>query len=170
MLERWGNGLPPAQVHVVTVPRPGGPPGELWQRFCTVLGIDPAWAPREGSRRNPSIGVAESTLLRRLNARLKEAGLPSDQYRALVRQLVVHETLAARPRHAAGDAAAGRLRLGRGGRPGLDRLGQGRGVDVVGDLDELRPVPPAGRRRVARPGPAAAARRQLTPPSTRSSP
>ena len=83
---------------MVTVPRPGGPPEELWQRFCSVLGIDPAWAPREGSRRNPSIGAAESTLLRRVNARLKEAGLPSDQYRALVRQLVVHETLAARPR------------------------------------------------------------------------
>ena len=31
---------------------------------------DPAWAPREGGRRNPSIGAAESTLLRRVNARL----------------------------------------------------------------------------------------------------
>ena len=37
------------------------------------------------------------------------------------------------PADAAGDAAARRLRLGRGGRPGLDRLGQGRDVDVVGD-------------------------------------
>ena len=110
----------------MTVPQPGGPPEELWQRFCTALGIDPAWAPLESDRRNPSIGVAESTLLRRLNARLKEAGLPSDQYRALVRQLVVHETLAAAAADAAGDAAAGRLRLGRGGRAGLDRLGQGR--------------------------------------------
>ena len=79
VLERWGNGLAPAQVHVVTVPRPGVPPEELWQRFCAVLGIDPAWAPREGGRRNPSIGAADSTLLRRVNVRLKEAGLPSDQ-------------------------------------------------------------------------------------------
>ncbi|HRD63839.1 MAG TPA: hypothetical protein PL137_23270, partial [Nocardioides sp.] len=58
VLERWGGGLRPEQVHVVTVPRPGGPPAELWERFCTALGIDPTWAPREGGRRNPSIGTA----------------------------------------------------------------------------------------------------------------
>jgi len=87
VLERWGGGLTPAQVHVVTVPRPGGPPEALWHRFCTALGIDPAWAPLEGARRNPSIGTAESTLLRRVNAQLKDAGLPSDQYRALVHRL-----------------------------------------------------------------------------------
>ena len=144
VLERWGNGLAPAQLHVVTVPRPGGPPEELWQRFCTVLGIDPAWAPRDGSRRNPSIGAAESTLLRRVNARLKEAGLPSDQYRALVRQLVVHETLAARPRMQP-------VTLPPDAHDWAEEVAQGwidwlkaSGVDVVGDLEELRPVrPPA---------------------------
>ena len=61
VLERWGEGLTPAQVHVVTVPRPGGPAEELWLRFCTALGLDPAWAPEDGGRRNPSIGTAEST-------------------------------------------------------------------------------------------------------------
>ncbi len=38
---------------------------------------------------------------------------------------------------------------------------KGSGVDVVGDLEELRPVRPAGRRGVARPRPAPAARRHL---------
>ncbi len=144
VLERWGNGLAPAQVHVVTVPRPGGPTEELWQRFCTALGIDPAWAPRAGARRNPSIGAAESTLLRRVNARLKKAGLPSDQYRALVRQLVVHETLAARsemtPVTLPPDAYDWAEEVAQGW---IDWV-KGAGVDVVGDLDELRPVrPPA---------------------------
>ena len=130
---------------MVTVPRPGGPPEELWQRFCTVLGIDPAWAPREGARRNPSIGAAESTLLRRVNARLKEAGLPSDQYRALVRQLVVHETLAVRPRMQQvtlpPDAYDWAEEIAQGW---IDWV-KGANVDVVGDLEELRPVrPPAG--------------------------
>jgi hypothetical protein len=145
VLERWGNGLAPAQVHLVTVPRPGGPPEELWQRFCTALGIDPAWAPREGARRNPSIGTAESTLLRRVNARLKESGLPSDQYRALVRQLLVHETLAARP-------SMTPVMLPPEAHDWAEEVAQGwidwvkgAGVDVVGDLDDLRPVrPPAG--------------------------
>lgn len=145
VLERWGNGLPPSQVHVVTVPRPGGPPEELWQRFCTALGIDPAWAPREGVRRNPSIGTAESTLVRRVNARLKEAGLPSDQYRALVRQLVVHETLAGRrrmqPVTLPPDAYDWAEEVAQGW---IDWV-KGAGVDVVGDLEELRPVrPPEG--------------------------
>jgi hypothetical protein len=143
VLERWGHGLSPAQVHVVTVPRPGGPPEELWQRFCTALGIDPAWAPREGARRNPSIGAAESTLLRRVNARLKQAGLPSDQYRALVRQLVVHETLAARP-------GMRPVTLPPDAYDWAEEVAQGwvdwvkeSGVDVVGDLDELRPLRPS---------------------------
>jgi hypothetical protein len=145
VLDRWGNGLPPERVHVITVPRPGGPPAELWQRFCTALGIDPAWAPREGARRNPSIGTAESTLLRRVNARLKAAGLPSDQYRALVRQLVVHETLATRARMQPvtlpPDAYDWAEEIAQGW---IDRV-KGAGVDVVGDLEELRPVrPPAG--------------------------
>jgi hypothetical protein len=143
VLERWGNGLPPAQVHVVTVPQPGAPPGELWRRFCTAVGIDPAWAPLEGERRNPSIGTAESTLLRRLNARLKDAGLASDQYRALVRQLVVHETLAARP-------GMEPVTLPPDAHDWAEEVAQswidqalGSGVDVVGDLEELRPRRPA---------------------------
>jgi hypothetical protein len=143
VLERWGDGLTPAQVHVVTVPRPGGPPEELWLRFCAALGLDPAWAPREGGRRNPSIGTAESTLLRRVNARLKAAGLPSDQYRALVRQLVVHETLAARPNRVP-------VTLPPDAYDWAEEVAQswidwvkGSGVDVVGDLEELRPVRPS---------------------------
>ena len=143
VLERWGSGLPPSQIHVVTVPRPGGPADELWRRVCAALGIDPAWAPADGGRRNPSIGAAESTLLRRVNARLKAAGLPSDQYRALVRQLVVHETLAAR-------ADMVPVTLPPEAYDWAEEVAQGwidwvkaAGVDVVGDLEELRPVRPA---------------------------
>ena len=143
VLERWGNGLPPTQVHLVTVPQPGAPPGELWRRLCAAVGIDPAWAPVDSERRNPSIGTAESTLLRRLNARLKEAGLPSDQYRALVRQLVVHDTLAQRP-----DMVA--VTLPPQAHDWAEEVAQswidyakGSGVDVIGDLEELRPVRPA---------------------------
>ncbi|HEX5088187.1 MAG TPA: hypothetical protein VFV89_10290 [Nocardioides sp.] len=145
VLERWGNGLAPSRVHVVTVPRPGGPPEELWQRFCTALGIDPAWAPREGARSNPSIGAAEATLLRRVNVRLKEAGLPSDSYRALVRQLVVHETLALRPRMTPVTLPPDAYDWAEEVAQGWIDWVKGAGVDVVGDLDELRPVrPPDG--------------------------
>ena len=150
VLERWGNGLAPAQVHVVTVPRPGGPP----ERAVAAVLHRARHRPGVGARARaaaatPRSARAESTLLRRVNARLKEAGLPSDQYRALVRQLVVHETLAGAAADAAGDAAPGRLRLGRGGRPGLDRLGQGRGRRRGRRPRGAAPGPAAGRRRVA---------------------
>ncbi len=142
VLERWGNGLSPDHVHVVTVPQAGAPPGELWRRFCATVGIDPAWAPIDSDRRNPSIGAAESTLLRRVNARLKAAGLPSDQYRALVRQLLVHETLATRE-------GMQPVRIPPDAYRWADEVAQewiewiaGSGVHVVGDVEELRPVHP----------------------------
>jgi hypothetical protein len=143
VLERWGAGLPPAQVHVVTVPRPGGPSGELWQRFATALRLDPSSAPLEGGRRNRSIGTAESTLLRKINSRVKAAGLPSDQYRALVRQLVVHETLVGRP-------SMQPVALPPDAYDWAEEVAQswidwikGAGIDVVGDVEELRPLRPA---------------------------
>ena len=50
VLSTWGNGLPPEQVHVVTVPqadaRSPTDPDLLWQRFCRAFAIEPEWAPR----------------------------------------------------------------------------------------------------------------------------
>jgi hypothetical protein len=142
VLTRWGSGVPPDRVHLVTVPQPGAAEGELWRRFCTAVGLDPQWAPAEGGRRNPSLGAAESTLVRRLNARLREAGLPSKDYRALVRQVIVHETLAARPgavpvrlppaAHTWAEEVAGQW---------IDWASSA-GIHVVGDLEDLRPAAP----------------------------
>ena len=98
--------------------------------------------PRDSARRNPSIGTAESTLLRRVNGRLKEAGLPSDQYRALVRQLVVHETLARRDRMQPVTLPPQAYDWAEEIAQGWIDWVKGAGVDVVGDLEELRPVRP----------------------------
>ncbi len=37
---RWGAGLPPERVHIVTVPRDGGDGQQLWHRFAAACGID----------------------------------------------------------------------------------------------------------------------------------
>ncbi|MEI5673309.1 MULTISPECIES: hypothetical protein [unclassified Nocardioides] len=142
VLERWSRQLTPDRVHVVTVPPPGGAPSELWHRFCRAIAVDPAWAPLDSVRRNPSIGAAESVMLRRLNTRLRAEGLGYDGYAELVRQLIVHDTLAVaeNPRKVTlppdaydwADEVADRWH---------DWL-VGSGVDVVGDLADLRPVRP----------------------------
>lgn len=143
VLTRWGAGLPPERIHLVTVPQSGAPPDELWHRYCRAFGIDPAWAPAESDRSNVSIGTAETALLRRLNARLKKAGVQGPQYRRLVRQIMVHETLAHRPnmtRATLPPRAYGWV--GEVAEEWVEWV-EGAGVDVVGDLADLRPVPPA---------------------------
>jgi hypothetical protein len=143
VLTRWGHGLPPDRIHLVTVPQSGAPRDLLWERYCTAFGIDPEWAPVESDRENVSIGTAETTLVRKLNRRLNQAGISGDDYRRLVRQLMVHETLARRDRMT-------RATLPPAAYGWVDEIAQewtewvqGSGIDVVGDVADLRPVPPA---------------------------
>ncbi len=142
VLSRWTRGLPPERVHLVTVPQAGAPRDLLWQRYCEAFGIDPAWAPEQEARENVSIGAAETTLIRKLNRRLRQAGLPSEEYRRLVRELVVHETLARRPHME-------RVTLPPQAFPWATEVAEewiewveGSGIHVVGDVADLRPVPP----------------------------
>jgi hypothetical protein len=142
VLTRWSKGLPPERVHLVTVPQAGAPREELWRRYCRAFDIDPAWAPEQSDRENVSIGAAESTLIRRLNRRLKQAGLPSEEYRRLIRELVVHQTLAQRP-------DMSKVTLPPAAFPWADEVAEewiqwvvGSGIDVIGDVEDLRPVPP----------------------------
>ncbi len=142
VLGRWARSLPPERVHLVTVPQAGAPRDLLWERYCTAFGIDPRWAPEESERENVSIGAAETFLLRRLNRRLRQAGLPSEEYRRLVRELVVHQTLAQRP-------SMTKVTLPPRAFPWANEVAgewidwvRGSGIDVIGDVEDLRPVPP----------------------------
>jgi hypothetical protein len=142
VLTRWGEGLSPDRIHLVTVPQHGAPRDLLWERYCQVFGIDPAWASRESERENVSIGAAETLLLRRLNRRLRRAGLGSEEYRRLIREIVVHQTMAKRP-----DMT--KVTLPPVAFPWAEEVAQewiewvqGSGIHVVGDVEDLRPVAP----------------------------
>ena len=142
VLSRWSKGLPPENVHLVTVPQAGASRDLLWQRYCRAFGIDPAWATEESDRENVSIGAAETALIRKLNRRLKQAGLSSDHYRQLVREVVVHQTLAQRP-------DMERVTLPPAAYPWANEVAEewiewvvGSGIDVIGDVQDLRPVQP----------------------------
>ncbi len=141
ILERWGSTLPPERVHLVTVPRPGAPRGLLWERFAQVFGIDPAAYTASSGRANPSLGVPETALIRRINERVNNGVLANEDYRQFVRELLAHQSLSARsgsPRLALpDDVRAWAVDLSE---TWIDVLAA-RGYDVVGTLDDLRPEP-----------------------------
>jgi hypothetical protein len=141
ILDRWGATLPPEQVHLVTVPKPGAPRDLLWHRFAQVLGLDPDAFTLATERTNPSLGVPETALLRRVNEQVNNGVLANEDYRQFVRELLAHRTLSARRDSArlalppavrdwAADLSETWIRV-------LDE----RGYDVVGTLDDLRADP-----------------------------
>jgi hypothetical protein len=139
ILDRWGESLPAERIHLVTVPKPGAERGLLWQRFASVLGLDATALAPDTTRANPSLGVPETALLRRVNQRVNKGLLVGDDYRAFVRELLAHRTLSSRsdsPRLGVpDDIRAWAVELSQ---TWIDELAK-RGYDVVGSLDELRP-------------------------------
>jgi hypothetical protein len=143
IVQRWGATLPPAQVHVVTVPPPDAPRGLLWERFATVFGIDAATYATDIGRHNPSLGVPETALIRRINERVNNGVLANEDYRQFVRELLAHQRLSSR-------VDSPRLTLPPDVRAWAEDLSEtwigvlkAKGYDVVGSLDDLRPADPA---------------------------
>jgi hypothetical protein len=144
VLSTWGDHLPPERIHVVTVPprRQTGGRGEmLWLRFCEAFAIDPAWAPLDSERANPSLGIAETQLIRQLNSRLERSVRREATYDTLIRDLLAQRELVQR------DSVPVRLPPKRfpwaeeQAALWIDWL-EGSGVHVIGDVEDLRPVRP----------------------------
>ncbi|MGZ4466127.1 MAG: hypothetical protein ACXVW0_12290 [Nocardioides sp.] len=143
VLARWSAGLSPERVHLVTVPQSGAPADTLWLRYCAAFGIDPAWAPDQSEAANVSIGAAETTLLRRLNRRLKDTEVGAEAYRKLIRQIVVHETLALRQDMTRVTLPPTMFDWAEEVADEWVEWVEGSGIHVVGDVEDLRPVRPA---------------------------
>ncbi|GAA3540550.1 hypothetical protein [Nocardioides daeguensis] len=140
---RWAKALDKGALTLVTVPPSGAPGDLLWRRFAEVLGID-AHGISLDVRSNPSIDLPSALLLLELNRRFRPDGrgeLPPF-YDRLVKHQLAKRGLS--------------LRQGGGQRLGYDdpwaaalgeeqmaRLRKGK-HRVVGDLDELRPLPVRG--------------------------
>jgi hypothetical protein len=138
VLTRWAAGLTPDRVHVVTVPPRGARPDTLWRRFGSVVGIDPEVVHAPSELANASLGTAEVAVLRRLNRRLRRAGVSRETYVPLVRDLIAKRVFAA---HEGMHTAVVPPEFW----PFVDEVSEewrewvvGAGVDVVGDLDDLR--------------------------------
>lgn len=139
VLTRWGDGLPPENLHVVTVPQSGADPTLLWKRYAGVLGIDAGLDLEPAGRANQSMGIAETALIRRLNQQLKGRRIQQPVYAGTVRDLLVHQTLANLD-------ISERATLAPADRPWVEEVTaewlewlEASGVDVVGDAADLKP-------------------------------
>jgi hypothetical protein len=138
VLRNWASELPPERVHLITVPR-GAPRDELWTRFAATVGIDAARHPVRVEVKNPSMGLVETGVVRRLNE-LTVGELDWPAYQRFVKNVLAVDVLANRP-------GAVPLRL-----PAEDQdwvLQKSKemvqslrdsGYDVTGDLDDLLPA------------------------------
>jgi hypothetical protein len=137
----WSRYVPADRVHVIIMPPPGASRTLLWERFASLLGVDPASVDTSLARPNVSLGLPEIEFLRRLNLALP-AEIPDWFYMWNVKEAVAHQfgpgprggRLALPPERAAWAAEQAELLIA-----GLASSK----YDVVGDPGELRPRPAA---------------------------
>jgi hypothetical protein len=85
VLARWARAVPAERIHVVTVPPPGSDPRLLWQRFASVISVDPDAYDADSARGNASLSAAEAAVLRELNRVLRGADIAWPAYRSAVK-------------------------------------------------------------------------------------
>ncbi len=140
MCRRWGEALGVDRVTVVTVPPPGASRELLWRRFASAIDFDGDGLEAHVAS-NESLGAASMEVMRRLNQRL--ADLEFAEYAPTVKHRLAKGNLAGRREIEPALAFPIPEWL-----PELSQRMIGRlrdlGVRVIGDLDDLTPVPVPG--------------------------
>ncbi len=138
--EKWVQAVGQDRFTLVTVPHPGADPGVLWDRFCSVVGLDgSAFPPAEPQ--NVSLSAASAQVLRALNEALPEE-LTLFHYQKVVKHQLAKQGMPAPTGPHDRIGFSGAWVEERADRQ-ITRLRE-LGVRVVGDLEELRPVAQAG--------------------------
>lgn len=135
VFENWPRHLPPERIHVVTAPRPGAPQELIFERFCSVVGVDLAGMETlQPERSNTSLDPVVTEMLRGLNAR--RPSLPVDVHKDEVKKWLAGGILERRdvPRPTLTGAA---LADAEGETGWLVRTMREGGFHLVGDLAEL---------------------------------
>ena len=140
MARRWAAVVGTENVVIVTAPPKGAPRRLLWDRYAGVLGIDPDSCSLEVPA-NPSLGLASTLVLRRLNDELAADPLSRGAYHQKVKRALAKNGMA---RHRRDEPVLGLDEpwvYERSARE-IDAL-RTLGCPVVGDLGELtsHPVP-----------------------------
>jgi hypothetical protein len=123
-------------VHVLTLPRPGTSPDELWLRFARLVGIDPTTCDPSDSVQNQSLGVVEVELLRRVNGDLEGFTTAIDRGN-WIRRYLAEGKLVPRGGEKFWPSPSRVAELRARGERSADAVEQ-RGYDVIGDVADLR--------------------------------
>jgi hypothetical protein len=125
---------------LITVPHPGADPRLLWERFCSVVGLDPEPFDTSG-KSNASLGAPSALVLRALNESLPQR-FPLAKYQKVVKHSLAKKGMT--------DRAAVEQPIGfqdqwvtERSAKHIEKLAK-MDIRVVGDLQELQPVPQAG--------------------------
>ncbi len=141
ILTRFVDALGLDHVRVVTVPPSGGDPDELWRRFCQACDLDVEATTPVGVS-HESLGAESAEIMRRVNALAPIESMPRRAYKKSVNGALSRKALAPRrseetslmlpDQHRSwADAEAARIITD------IEAVG----VEVIGDLDDLRPRP-----------------------------
>ncbi len=141
ILRRFVDALSLDQVRVVTVPPSGGDPDELWRRFCRACDLDPG-STKPGGVSHESLGAESAEIMRRVNGRPPIDSMPMRTYKKSVNGALSRRSLAHRRSLETGLVLPERHRdwaENEASRVIADI--EAVGVEVIGDLDDLRPRP-----------------------------
>jgi hypothetical protein len=144
ILDRWGAVLPHERIHVLPIAPGRSDPDELWFRFAEVLGLDGHELTVPQVPVNPSLGVVEVELLRRINPHLHDFKSAADRGNWIRGFLAEGDIFPNRRERFRAGAEKQKQLVDRGERA-LEMLRDG-GFDVRGDLESLRPSYPSGLR------------------------
>ena len=141
VLERWSEVIAPERLHVLVLPGRDAAPGQHWHNFAETIGLQGDF-PLPEQVANPSIGVVQVELLRRINAELGDFRRPSDRG-TWIRGHLAEKWLALQE----GDRLVMTPELvadcRRRSTRAVELIGE-RGLHVVGDVESLLvPVEPA---------------------------
>ncbi len=144
ILSVWRGVVPPARIHLVTVPPRGSTPDLLLRRVAAVVGFDHHALTVDAPSTNVSLGVAGTEVIRRLNVVL-EHRLNQRQHSHLVNHTIVPFLVANASDPGYGIPPEELTWASREAERIIAFVIAG-GYQVIGDLDDLRPQASAAER------------------------
>jgi hypothetical protein len=138
ILANWSRNVPAEWMHVVTVPARNAPKGTLWQRFASVVGVDPNTFNEPSHLDNHSLGFSQTELLRRVNLAM-DAAVGWPQYLAVVKEYLSAKVLSAQKSRTDIVLPPTESAWVRDRAEQFTRQIKAAGYDVVGDVTELIP-------------------------------